>query len=433
MRVRKWMRSGLWMLVGGLSMMAGAAEFQPIGSRAISMGGAGVASAQGPFAVYFNPAQLARADYRTQVVLGGGIAYREINLVQVISDLNDVDIDETFDALAANALSGQPVAEALRQDLALIDSSIRLVARDNGFQFMPTASFGVQVGRFGVGAFLIGEATAHGVIDETRLDLIVEQGGRYFEFDLATGTYGETSQAAYEARSLQHAIDTQRTYVQLTGVTYTEIPLAYAHPFMTHYGELAFGAAIKAMLGTAFDLRIDVDTDEFNDEWSNAQHDSTAFGLDAGLLFAPDATPGLTLGLAAKNLNTPRFKVKDGDDLSVKPQLRAGVAYAPLRSVELAMDLDVTRNDTFLPDFQSQFLGGGISYHPRDWVSLRAGLMVNLAESDDGVIFTGGLGLGSRRFQFDISGQVSTESSEYEDTRIPRTARVQLALVSKWL
>ncbi len=429
--VRGFLWIGLAVLAAISCLEVSAAEFQPIGSRAISMGGAGVASSRGPYAAYFNPALLARSEHHVHIALGGGVGYREVNLVQVASDLNDLDIEDAFDALADNARSGAAVDEALRRDLILIDRSIRSLVKDNGFQFMPTASLGIQVGNFGFGAFMLAEATAFGVIDENRLDLIVEQGGRYFEYNVNTGSYGETTRADYEARSLEYAMDNGRTYVQLTGVTYTEIPIAYAHRFETVYGGLALGASAKVMPGTAFDLRVDVDTDDFDEEWSNAQNNSTTFGVDAGVLWS-GREERFALGLVVKNINKPTFKINGGDDLSIKPQVRAGVAYALTRWCELALDLDLTRNETFLPSINSQFLGGGISLHPRSWFSARAGVMANLAESDDGLIVTGGLGFGAKQFQLDLSAQVSTESSRYDDSTVPRYARAQLALVSKW-
>ena len=49
------------------------------------------------------------------------------------------------------------------------------------------------------------------------------------------------------------------------------------------------------------------------------------------------------------------------------------------------------------------------------------------------LIFTGGLGIGCKWVQLDLSAQISTEEAEFDGNTIPRHARAQLALVSKWL
>ncbi len=58
--------------------------------------------------------------------------------------------------------------------------------------------------------------------------------------------------------------------------------------------------------------------------------------------------------------------------------------------------------------------------------------MRNIQESDDGTIYTAGLGFGLKWIQLDITGQASDKKAEYEGDEIPRYLRVQVALVSKW-
>jgi hypothetical protein len=117
----------------------------------------------------------------------------------------------------------------------------------------------------------------------------------------------------------------------------------------------------------------------------------------------------------------------------VEPQVRAGAAYDFFKDkVTVALDADLTKNETFIEDYYSQFIGGGIAYHPVNWFSLRAGAMRNLQESNDGTILTGGLGFGMKWLQLDISGQYSTEEGEYDGNSFPRCSRVEIALVSEF-
>jgi len=412
-----------------------AAEFQPLGSEAMSMGGAGVAAAHGSFAAYYNPALLARHRTGGEFALSGGIGIREINLVDAIDDLADIDLDESFDRYVASPTPGGAVPDDLRGDVDLVLRHVRSIADANGLQLMPTFALGAQVGNVGFGAYGISELTAHAIIDRSRTEFIVEAGGRYFGYNEADGTYLETTLADYEAHSLEYAVNNHLTYLQLTGLIYAEIPIAYGHAFETALGELDVGGSLKAMPGRTYGLLIDIDTssDDIADDLEESAKDATAFGVDAGVLFRPDACGTLAVGLVGKNLNTPAFATATGGTLEVKPQVRAGVALDCFDDLlTLALDLDLTSNETLIPGLDSQFIGGGASFHPASWFSVRGGAMVNMADSNDGTILTGGIGLGLKWFQLDIAGQVSTESGTYDGQDIPRYARAQVAIVSKW-
>ena len=113
--------------------------------------------------------------------------------------------------------------------------------------------------------------------------------------------------------------------------------------------------------------------------------------------------------------------------------VRAGAAYNIGDMLELAVDMDITKNETFVPGIKNQMLGGGVSFHPVSWFALRGGAMKNLASNDEaGVIYTAGLGFGLKWFQLDISGQMSGKTNTVEDTEYPRYAKVNVALISRW-
>jgi len=427
-------------VAGAGLMMAGvlaayAVEFHPLGSESLSMGGAGVASARGSYAAYYNPALLARHRNGGEFSLSAGVGIREINLVDAIDDLADIELDDSFDRYIENPVAGGQVEAELRADVDLVLRHVRSIAEANGLQLMPTFAFGGQVGNFGFGAYGTMEAVAHAVVDRARTEFIIDAEGRYFGYDDSDGTYTETTRADYEARSLEYAIDNHLTYLQLTGLAYVEIPIAYGHEIETSLGALDIGGSLKAMPGRTYGLTIDIDTssEDVSDELEDSAADDTAFGVDAGLLFRPAGCEGLAFGVVAKNLNTPEFATAAGGTLEVKPQFRAGVALDCFSDLlTLALDVDLTSNETFLPGMDSQFVGGGASFHPASWFSLRGGAMVNLADSNDGTILTGGIGLGLKWFQLDLAGQVSTESGNYDGQKIPRYARAQVAIVSKW-
>lgn len=419
-------------------------EFQPIGFEAASMGGAGVAASKGSLAPYFNPALLAEGRYGAEFSLSGGFGIREITVVEHLDNLAAINIDETIDTFSMEVDPTNPpplsTVQDTLDDLETIQTELQALSTRNGIQLMPTASFGAQIKHFGIGAYGVSEGSAYAVIDPDRLDIIisVDAGGStyYVEYDVSgTTIIPNVGQTEYEARSFEYAVNNGLTYLQLTGLAYAEIPIAYGYRFETGFGSLDVGASFKVMPGYTYEQRIAIDTesDDLSDSLDNNKYEDTAFGFDVGLLYKPEAVSGLALGIVGKNLNTPAFETASGGELEVDPQVRAGMAYDLFGDkVTLALDADITENETFIPNYNSRFVGGGLNLHPFSWLSLRGGLMQNMSESDEGIIYTGGFSIGSKWIQMDVTGQMSQKKGEYDGDEIPRYARVQVAFVSRW-
>jgi hypothetical protein len=109
------------------------------------------------------------------------------------------------------------------------------------------------------------------------------------------------------------------------------------------------------------------------------------------------------------------------------------MAYTfPYDRLTFAMDIDLTANDSLIPGYKEQYIGGGLAFTPVSWFSLRGGVMKNMKDSDEGAILTAGLGIGSKWFQLDVAGQYATEKGTFDGEDIPRYGRIQAAIVSKW-
>ena len=166
---------------------------------------------------------------------------------------------------------------------------------------------------------------------------------------------------------------------------------------------------------------------------NESSEEDVTWGVDVGAAFRPDVVPGLTLGAAAKNINTPGFTTILGNDIDLDPQVRLAAAYDCWEDrITIAVDTELLAGDRLLSGEQVQYAGGGVSIHPGSWFSIRAGLMTNLKDSGDGLIFTAGLGLGLKWFQLDLSGQFSSETSAVDGNDVPAYARAQVGIVSKW-
>jgi len=79
-----------------------AGEFHSLGGKSVSMGGAGVASASGSLAGYYNPALLTETK-GVEVSLGLGLGIRENNIGEEINKLSEMDLNDIVDRVAGNA------------------------------------------------------------------------------------------------------------------------------------------------------------------------------------------------------------------------------------------------------------------------------------------------------------------------------------------
>lgn len=407
-------------------------EFQPLGFEPLSMGGAGVASAKGSYAPYYNPALLAEKKHATQVSLSVGVGIREVNLAEHIDTLAESDIGGTIDKL-----TGGNIDVTVLEDIKLIKSTLRSISQNNGLQLMPTFNLSVQAKSYGFGIFGLSEVTAHAVIDPQRLDFIVKipTTAIYYKYDENTNTPIPSNLPEYESNSLDYALKNDLTYLKLTGVAYTEIFFSHARTVSLPSGDLNLGGTLKVMPGYAYDGKVDIDTesDKVDNKFKDWENKTTSWGVDAGMLYKPKRFEKLALGLVLKNVNTPSFKTKDGNKLKIRPQVRSGISYDCWNDrITLAADIDITNNKTFIQGYESQFIGAGAGFHPYSWLCLRTGIMDNIRESHEGSILTAGVGIGLKWFQLDIAGQMSTKKTEYGREDIPRYAQVQISLLSKW-
>jgi len=162
--------------------------------------------------------------------------------------------------------------------------------------------------------------------------------------------------------------------------------------------------------------------------------------LDLGVAYRPKNSL-MTVGFVAKNINSPTFSVDSTPsdnpqgDFKIDPSFKAGISIPVWNdNFEFAFDADLNKNDTLIDGEQSQFIGGGVEYHPSSWFALRAGAMQDLASEkfDDGVIMTAGVGFGLKWLQVDLSVMMSSKKGEFDGQTIPRYASANLSIVSRW-
>ncbi len=411
-----------------------AMKFETLGYKSISMGGAAVANSSGSTATYNNPALLAKAPYSVEVSVGVGVSTYDHGALASIKKLEDLGFMETMDDIPDN------LEDLVATDTGtLIEGTQVIVDMDgNAVTISPQAYVGAQVSGFGFGVFGSTNATAITDVNQsaTRLIFADTSSGTGYSEILDTGIDQNISAADYNSYSIESAINSGSTALDVRGVALVEVPIAYGHSFKTSLGYIMVGGALKYMQAITYTERMKLD--DSGEVEGDVRKDKTSsnFGVDIGLAYQPSFSYDLTFGLVAKNLNSPEFDFADGKTYKIEPLVRVGVAYDIFEALQVAADYDVTSNKTLNPAVESQTVGGGISYEPfTDFfaLSLRAGLMQNLHEADkSGLIYAAGLGIGFKRIQIDLSGEMSSNTNTLDDISVPQYTKVSLALISRW-
>ncbi len=410
-----------------------AMKFETLGYKSVSMGGAAVASSSGSMATYNNPALLGKTPYAVEVSLGGGVSESDYGAGASIAKLDDIGFIDTIDKASQDVTS---LTAADKQNL-IDGTGIAMGMNGESIAVAPQASLAIQVSGFGFGVFGSSDAAATAVVDQAHDQLIFDNSGVYIQLN-SDGSFSPSDATSYANSSIEYAMNNGLTYLDVTGVTIGEVPVAYGHSFETTIGNVMIGGALKYMQAVTYTEKMKLDNTGNISGTTGEKLDKTSssYGVDLGLAYQPAFDYDLTLGLVGKNLNSPEFDYYDGSTYTVDPLVRAGIAYRIFDSLELAADIDLTSNKTLNPEVDSKMVGGGINYEPFTSLfalSLRAGLMENLAANDTaGLIYTAGLGIGVKWFQIDLSGQMSGSSDTIQGVSVPQYAKVNLALVSRW-
>jgi len=405
--------------------------FQTLGYKSVAMGGAGVASSAGSFAAYNNPALLAKVPYDVEISLGGGVSEYDHGAGASFKALDDSGFIDTLDKA-----DNDPLLTSSDKANLLNGKNIILNMNGNALEVKPQAYLAVQIKNFGIGVFGSSDIVGTAVVDQAHNKLIFKNNTSstptYYELN-DDKTESASTAAAYNTSSMEYALNNGLTYVQTRGIILGEVPIAYAHNFELSSGNLMIGGAAKYMQAMTYLEKFKIDNSGSSDNSVKKDKTSSNFGIDLGVAYEPYFSNDLTLALVAKDLNSPDFKFVDGSTYTVDPMVRAGVSYNIFKSLEVAVDMDLTKNKTFVSDVDSQMLGGGLNWHPASWFSLRGGAMKNLDTHDNaGLIYTAGLGFGLKWFQLNLSAQLSPKTTTVDGSSIPQYAKANLALISRW-
>lgn len=161
--------------------------------------------------------------------------------------------------------------------------------------------------------------------------------------------------------------------------------MSRVHALATHHAgvtlvqslmdRIAVGATLKLVRGTAGGA--DTPHDEADDLLGTVGLRGTAssrFDVDFGILAVGNLA---RLGLTVRNLLEPSFDTPDAGELSLRRQVRGGLALALAEGVLLAADMDFTRTPGPFGDVRHFALGTEARVLPRAFA--RAGIRLNTA------------------------------------------------------
>ncbi len=389
-----------------LAAPASALEWHARGPRALGMGGAGVATAQGPLASYWNPAALGR---ETSNAHGVAIPFG------VHAALTGTVIEGANDLEALKNSGTTPTQAQINAALAKLNQ--------------PGSGLRVD-GDLGV------------VTKAGRLSIFVNG-------SLDAGATPQADLVNTSAANIQNGTNNSKLIVR--GANILEVGAAYGREIPQAPG-LYLGGAAKLMSANVgyvdyFVLRENNEEGNIISKLKDGARRSSNIGLDAGLLWDLDRSfDGMALkpriGLVGRNLNNPSFQQPAAataagfsDKFKVNPQVRMGVSLQPFNWWNLAADADLTRNLT-LVNAGSRQLGVGSEFNVfnRSWINvpLRVGLRRNVDETSAGTMFTAGAGLNFLHVMLDASAAVSNKraqlQSEGKDEKLPREVALGVQL-----
>lgn len=316
----------------------------------------------------------------------------------------------------------------------LKDNNLNIVSQNGVILQISSKTMNEKLGSLGVAYFASAYSSMSINADSSKMRLIIKGGNGYYELVDNGGSFSfkASNKDNYDKYSLIASLEGGSDAHKLvtTALMLSEVPIGYARTFYLKHGNLNLGITGKLMnaISTQKQININKNTDFQKELTSLASLENTIssnnFGVDVGVLYELDLPEFryLTIGLVAKNLNSPTFE-SSLNNITIKPQYRMGLGYNS-KFLNVAFDADLTPNDLLAfsnVKQQSQMIGGGVGFDLKV-VDLRLGAMKDLRQ-DTGLILTGGLNvLGF----LDIALQASTKTTKLDGTPIPQYINLRL-------
>lgn len=371
-------------------------------SRALGMGGVGVASARPAAAVYVNPALLSLRQPKNQDKFGALLpsAY--------VMDRDGDDLRGAIDDFQGDYLDPfNEAIQALRSSFGTSEETINKVRAASSARRLNEKLQDIDGdnadGNAGVGVSLVRPSRTLGVGLFTSVAAQVVIEGQYRDRDLLQGIINDVGGYTSSADIPYNPdIDTLESSVRGVGLARSQVGVALSHNLRINGHDYAIGVTPKYV-----DLRVydysstfgEYEFDDLKDEYDN----DGSFNFDLGLASYIDNAQTVIAGISVVNVipkdintaptnGTGLTSASNSIKVSLSPVLLAGLAYHD-EGLTLATDLELTKTSETFSEGDKQAWSVGLEYDAWPTVQVRTGARVDLINPDKQTLATAGLGV----------------------------------------
>ncbi|HBC57364.1 MAG TPA: hypothetical protein DCZ03_09390 [Gammaproteobacteria bacterium] len=380
------------------------ATFSSPDPRTMAMGGTGVSSGDTGNAALINPALLAsnrdEDDFSLLIIAGGG-AQDEDELITELQDLQDDDLIEEFELAVDNYQVNPTTANAaIVQNTGndLVESLVDLGGKPLGVGVDAGIVLGVPMFDFGFSVFGTTRLEGVGVLTIAQADVTEVQ----TRIDAATNGQPILTDPEFVSTG------------EFVGAIVTEVGVALAKEVVISGFDFAVGVAPKLVTVETFHTGASLEDAEFELDENTA--DDSNVNLDIGVV--KDFGMGLRVGLVGRNLIEEEYETSPNVgfapiELTIESQWQLGASWTTDLYI-LTADLDLVETDSAgLFDGEAQFLSVGGEFDLLDLAQVRAGYRTNLSESDQ-TLLTVGFGITFFGTQLDIAAYTNSDDINQE-------------------
>lgn len=386
-----------------------ALPFGSFGPRSLAMGDTGVSSGTSANAGYYNPALLAIAaedeNFSLEApVIGLRLADPE-NLQDALDtyQANDYEGKLTTAIDNFNTSPSTSNADAAATALTNLDNGIQTL---NNKPVIVEGNIGAVIGvpNHNVGISLMSNlrGLAGAELNYTSADSTLINDYATELASVGAGNAPNTSDSnLYSGGQLRDLSGRLTSTIDVRGAIIQETGLSLGTMVKLGGAQLALGVTPKIVDVTTFDYEVgmqsaNIDTDKGKLEYSNSN-------IDVGALV--QLGNGFRAGIVGKNLVEKSYTTALGNEMVIKPQVRAGLSHHTSMTT-VALDADVTQNDPLGLDEKTQYIGAGVEVNLLDTLQIRLGLKQNrlaTTTSKDKTVSSIGLGLSPFGIHLDLA------------------------------
>lgn len=334
--------------------------------RSMAMGGAGVAAAGSENAVFYNPAILATyKDYKEKATNEAFsfpvLSIRASRALETLAEQSDVNYEQDINNSVSNYNNNQNVANA-QAVLDSINPLYNTLAKVANKVFLLDANASLVVGvpsKYQGGAFYVSHrGVGDGQVNVSSDDLqLLNDYQEELDAVAAGNAPGSVHPELYSGGQLNDPSARITSEANARAVVISELGISMSRQINIMGSAFSFGVTPKMMQVTTYDFHRSINNNR--EEREDTKDEDWQPNVDLGLM----KTLGKQwrFGLVVKNLIERDYPTSSGQEVTFKPQWRAGAAYITER-VTYTVDMDLQANEGVYPGNAAQFILAGLEF-----------------------------------------------------------------------